>query len=105
MKINAELYHLVKNAKDAQALMALYHANGLEMTQEAAERVIDIMRTSGEIATDELVQCTGGGDCGNRLMHYCPYCGSHNTYYSPTNLSGNDDDPYWYGCLDCGKFF
>ncbi|MEE1200307.1 MAG: hypothetical protein U0L09_06620 [Christensenellales bacterium] len=40
--------------------MDLCRTNGLELAQEAAERVLDTMRTSGKIAMDELIQCAGG---------------------------------------------
>lgn len=94
MKISAELYNQAKNAKNAKELTELCRANGLELTQDAAERVMGAMYAHGEIATDELAQCAGGCFFDTPA---CPICGSNervnSRMASPTNSS-------WY-CEDC----
>lgn len=67
MNNHVDLYNQAKNAKNSHDLMELCRANGLELTQEAAERAMSALRTHGEIDADELAQCAGG--CSD-LLYY-----------------------------------
>ncbi|MEE1200525.1 MAG: hypothetical protein U0L09_07720 [Christensenellales bacterium] len=60
MNNNSELHNQVKQTKNAQELMELCRANGLELTTESADRVVSKLRMSGEVVMDELMRCAGG---------------------------------------------
>lgn len=68
MNNNSELHNQVKQEKNARELMERCCANGMEMKQEAMERVMGMMGTDGEVSTDDLMQCAGG--VGFRAWEY-----------------------------------
>ena len=75
--MDQELLTRAKTAKTAEELMALAKENGIEMTEEEAQKSFALLHSqSGELADEELDNVAGGG-ChnGGRLvvsvMHYC----------------------------------
>ena len=77
MELNKELLAKAKEAKTPEELMALAKENGIEMTEEEAQKSFALLHSqSGELADEELDNVAGGG-ChnGGRLvvsvMHYC----------------------------------
>lgn len=75
--MDQELLTKAKAAETAEELLTLAKENGIEMTEEEAQKSFALLHSqSGELADEELDNVAGGG-ChnGGRLvvsvMHYC----------------------------------
>ena len=62
MKFTVEQTEKAKTAKSAEELFALAKENGIEMTEEEAEKYFAELHKEGELADDELDNVSGG--CG-----------------------------------------
>ena len=81
MKFTKEQIEKAKTAKSVEELIALAKENGIEMTEEEAEKYFADLHREGELADDELDNVSGG--CGRTVVnvHYftfkCPFCGQY----------------------------
>lgn len=55
-----ELLKKLKQAENAEKLLALAKENGLEMTSEEAEKAFTQLHNTGELSDDELDDVSGG---------------------------------------------
>ena len=93
MKFTVEQTKKAKTAKSAEELFALAKENGIEMTEEEANKYFADFHKEGELSDEELDNVSGG--CGdphekhlswnekNYPMEYeneCPVCGGTLTY-------------------------
>ena len=74
MKLTPEQLTKVKQAKSAEELFALAKENGIEMTEEEAEKYFAELHKEGELADDELDNVSGG--CGEEMTQPEPQCES-----------------------------
>lgn len=72
MELNKELLEKAEAAKTAEELLILAKENGIELTDEQAEKYFNkINVASGEIADDELDNVSGGCDGSPRTPGSC----------------------------------
>jgi len=92
MELTKELLAKAKETQTAEELLALAKENGMELTQEEAEKYYAKLHQTGELADEELDNVAGGG-CSSKLE--CPEC--HNTDLIYCSGSGS------FSCPRCGK--
>ena len=63
MKFTPEQLAKAKAAKSAEELLALAKENGIEMTEDEANKYYADFHKEGELADEELDNVSGGGDC------------------------------------------
>ncbi len=65
-----ELLQKAKECKSAEELLALAKENGIEMTDEEAEKKFAQLNNEGELSDDELSGAAGGGCGGDTTPDY-----------------------------------
>ena len=108
--LTPELIAQAKAAKNAEELLALAKANGVELTETEAKTCFEQLSANGAVSDDELGVVAGGLSCPgdgeeeqtlafkeNKPVGRCRHCGSTNigTRQGPDGLSS-------YICNDCG---
>lgn len=107
--MNNELIGKAKQAKSAEALLALAKENGVELSEQEANEYFTKLGKSGELSDDELDNVSGGGcyrndgrlvvtmgyGCDNFL---CIHCGRK---YSETHVCGHDRRIIHRNCDSC----
>ena len=61
MELNKELLEKAKSAKNAEELLELAKAEGVELTEEGAAEYFESLHKTGELADEELDNVSGGG--------------------------------------------
>ena len=69
--MNKELIAKAKEAKSAEELLALAKENGIEMTEEQAKELYELLQ-SGELSDDDLDGVAGGIRLDVRLSRNLP---------------------------------
>ena len=88
MKFTNEQLAKAKAAKSAEELLALAKENGIEMTEEEANKYYADFHKEGELADEELDNVSGGG-CGDDYPERDPNWAACNEMYHLVGICGS----------------
>lgn len=91
MEYTSEQLTKAKAAKSIEELLALAKENGIELTEDKAQKYFAELHKEGEIADEELENAAGGGLCDPEPVIYtkmiCDNCGA-NTFWTGDYVNG-----------------